>query len=130
MATITSPRSDVTEESPPAGRLAAARAVAADATAAAASLTTDAAARLPGVAATTRAGFDDANRRIRASSDEMLRLGTAVSFGFAVGLLIAGASRILVAAALVPVGMMGLTMLERWSGSSRESDRPGVPGGP
>jgi hypothetical protein len=129
MATITSPRSDVIEESPPASRLAAARAVAADATAAAASLTTDAAARLPGVAATTRAGFDDANRRIRASSDEMLRLGTAVSFGFAVGLLITGASRFLVAAALVPVGMMGLAMLERWTGSSRPTDGSRQPGG-
>ena len=43
----------------------------------------------------------------------MLRLGTSLSFGFAVGLLIGGASRLLVAIALVPVAMMGLTLLER-----------------
>jgi hypothetical protein len=47
----------------------------------------------------------------------MLRLGSAVSFGFAAGLLIAGANRLLVAAALLPVGMVGLVMLERWGGA-------------
>ena len=70
---------------------------------------------------TTRAAYDDANRRIRSSSDEMLRLGSAVSFGLAVGLLVAGASRLLVAAAMVPVGMLGLAMLERWSGAKGRS---------
>jgi hypothetical protein len=59
----------------------------------------------------------------------MLRLGTAVSFGLAVGLLVAGANRMVVTAALVPVGMMGLVMLDRWSGSSRAADRSGAPGG-
>ena len=60
-----------------------------------------------------RLAFEDANRRIQASTDETLTVGTAVSFGLAVGLLLGGASRILVAAALIPVAMMGLTLLDR-----------------
>lgn len=75
----------------------------------------DAVARLPGLAETGRAAIEDANRRIHAGSDEMLATGTAVAFGLAVGLLIGGASRLLVAAALVPVGMMGLAVLDRAS---------------
>jgi hypothetical protein len=118
-----------TEETARPTRVDAAMGVVSDAAAAAGSLATDASTRIPGVAATTRAAFDDANLRIRASSDEMLRLGTALSFGLAAGLLIAGANRILVAAAMVPVGMMGLAMLERWSGSSRPTDASGLPGG-
>ena len=108
--------SNAAEEANRPTRVDAALGVVSDAAAAAGSLATDATTRLPGVAASTRAAFDDANLRIRSSSDEMLRLGTALSFGLAAGLLIAGANRILVAAAMVPVGMMGLAMLERWSG--------------
>jgi hypothetical protein len=131
MATTTS-RPQVTERIERVTRLGTGRGVVADAAAAAGSLGTDASARLLGAAATTRAALDDANQRIRTSSDEMLRLGTAVSLGLAVGLLVAGANRIVVAAALVPVGMMGLAMLDRWSGSnpSRGTARSGVPGGP
>ena len=126
MATTTSTRSTETSAAPRTKRIETARAVVSDAATTAGSLATEASARLPGAATTTRAAFDDANRRIRSSSDEMLRLGTAVSFGFAVGLLIAGASRLLVAAALLPVGMVGLVMLERWSGGA---DRPAMQDG-
>lgn len=118
-----------TEDTTRPSRLDAARDAVSDAASAAGSLASDASTRLPGVAATTRAAFDDANLRIRASSDEMLRLGTAVSFGLAAGLLIAGANRTLVVAAMIPVGMMGLAMLERWSGSSRPTAGSNAPGG-
>jgi hypothetical protein len=73
----------------------------------------DAATRLPDFVEQGRAAFADANRQVQAGSDQTLSIGTAVSFGFAVGLLIGGASRILVAAALIPVAMMGLTLLDR-----------------
>jgi hypothetical protein len=76
---------------------------------------TDAVARFPDVAATTRSAIEDANRQMRAGSDEMLAVGTILSFGFAMGLLIGGATRILVAAALTPAAMMGLTLLDRSS---------------
>ena len=69
--------------------------------------------RVPDLADRSRLVFEDANRRIQAGTDETLTVGTAVSFGLAVGLLIGGASRILVAAALIPVAMMGLTLLDR-----------------
>lgn len=75
----------------------------------------DAVARLPEVAATTRLAIEDANRQMRAGSDEMLTIGSVLSFGFALGLLVGGASRLLVAAALIPTAMMGLTLLDRSS---------------
>jgi hypothetical protein len=75
----------------------------------------DAVARLPEVAATTRSAIEDANRQMRAGSDEMLTIGSVLSFGFALGLLVGGASRLLVAGALVPTAMMGLTLLDRSS---------------
>jgi hypothetical protein len=75
----------------------------------------EAVARLPDVAATTRLAIEDANRQMRAGSDEMLTIGSVLSFGFALGLLVGGASRLLVAAALIPTAMMGLTLLDRSS---------------
>jgi hypothetical protein len=71
------------------------------------------AARLPEAAATTRAAVDEAARRIETGSDEMLTAGATLSLGVAVGLLIAGASRILVVLALIPAVAMGLTLLDR-----------------
>jgi len=82
----------------------------------------DAVARLPEVAATTRSAIEDANRQMRAGSDEMLTVGTVLSFGFAMGLLIGGASRLLVAGALVPAAMMALTLLDR-SSQTRSAGR-------
>ncbi|MEO8570096.1 MAG: hypothetical protein ABI553_00220 [Chloroflexota bacterium] len=75
----------------------------------------DAVSRLPEVAATTRSAIEDANRQMRAGSDEMLTVGSVLSFGFAMGLLIGGANRLLIAGALVPAAMMWLTLLDRSS---------------
>jgi hypothetical protein len=86
------------------------------------SVASDAAARLPEVAATTRTAIEDANRQLRDGSDEMLTVGSALSFGLAGGLLLGGASRFIVAVALLPAAMMALAMLER-------SSRARVPGG-
>ena len=71
------------------------------------------ASRLPDAAATTRAAVDEAARRIETGSDEMLTAGATLSLGMAIGLLVAGASRILVVLALVPAAAMGLTLLDR-----------------
>lgn len=71
------------------------------------------AARLPDAAATTRAAVDEAARRIETGSDEMLTAGATLSLGLALGLLIGGASRILVALALIPAAAMGMTLLDR-----------------
>ena len=71
------------------------------------------AARLPEAAATTRAAVDEAARRIETGSDEMLTAGATLSLGLAIGLLIGGASRILVVLALIPAAAMGMTLLDR-----------------
>ena len=60
---------------------------------------------------------------MRAGSDEMLSVGSVLSFGFAMGLLIGGASRLLVAVALVPAAAMGLTLMDRVSRSRRSTGR-------
>ena len=79
----------------------------------------DAAARLPEAAATTREVIADAQRAIESGSDETLSAGTLVAFGFALGLLVGGANRLLVLLALVPAAAMGLTLLDRQSARPR-----------
>jgi hypothetical protein len=73
----------------------------------------DAVARLPEAAASTRVAVEEANRALRAGSDEMLTAGATLSLGLALGLLIGGASRILVVAALIPGAAMLFTLLDR-----------------
>lgn len=75
----------------------------------------EAVARLPEAAATTREAITDAKRAIDSGSDETLSAGTLVAFGFALGLLVGGANRLLVMLALVPAAAMGLTLLDRQS---------------
>ncbi len=113
MATSTTMTKPATDEAPESSRLAATAGRMSDAAASVAGAAGDAAGRLPDLADRGRVAFEDVNRRIQAGTDEMLTVGTAVGFGFAVGLLIGGASRILVTAALIPVAMMGLTLLDR-----------------
>jgi hypothetical protein len=74
------------------------------------------AARLPEAAATTRGAVEEAARRMEAGSDEMLAVGASLSLGLAIGLLIGGANRILVALALIPATAMGFTLLDRYGG--------------
>ena len=75
------------------------------------------ASRLPDAAASTRGAVEEAARRMEAGSDEMLAVGTSLSIGLAIGMLIGGAPRILVAIALIPATAMGFTLLDRYSGS-------------
>lgn len=73
----------------------------------------DAVARLPAAAATTRDAIAEASRTIQTESNERLSAGTLLSFGFAMGLLIGGANRLLVLLALIPATAMGVTLLDR-----------------
>lgn len=73
----------------------------------------EAVARIPDAAATTRQTLTEATRTIQAGSDESLSAGTLLSVGFALGLLVGGANRLLVLLALVPAAAMGLTLLDR-----------------
>jgi len=116
-ATGASPRATISDDT---SRAAALAGTAASAAAGVKGVAADAAARLPEVAAGTRTAIEDANRQLRGGSDEMLTIGSALSFGLAGGLLLGGASRFIVAAALLPGAMMVLAMLDR-SDRARQS---------
>lgn len=80
-----------------------------------------AAQRLPDAASATGAQFEKANQLIQRESDEVLAVGTSLSLGLALGLLLGGASRLLVILALVPATMMGFTLFDR-----HNTPRPGA----
>ncbi len=79
------------------------------------------AARLPEAAATTRGAVEEAARRMEAGSDEMLAIGASLSLGLALGMLLGGANRLLVALALIPATAMGFTLLDRYGGRTNSS---------
>jgi len=79
----------------------------------------EAASRLPEAASTAQLALADAGRTIRSGSDESLSAGTLVSVGFALGLLVGGAPRLLVLLALIPAAAMGLTLLDRQTGTTK-----------
>jgi hypothetical protein len=114
------PRPSTTTDS---SRTAAVGGAAADAAVAVKGAAADAAAKLPEVAATTRTAIEDANRQMRQGSDEMLAMGSALSFGLAAGLLIGGAPRLVVAGALVPAAMMVLTLFDRSTRTRKPTGR-------
>ncbi len=74
------------------------------------------AARLPEAAATTRGAMEEVARRMEGGSDQMLAVGASLSLGLAIGMLIGGGPRILVAVALIPATAMGFTLLDRCGG--------------
>lgn len=57
----------------------------------------------------------EVDRLIRSGSDDTLRLVTATLVGFAVGLLVGGANRLLILAALIPAGLISLVLSGRRS---------------
>ena len=76
-----------------------------------------AAQRLPDAANVTGAQIERANQLIQSESDEVLAVGTSLSLGLAMGLLLGGANRILVILALIPATAMGLTLFDRHGGT-------------
>lgn len=76
-----------------------------------------AAQRLPEAASATGAQLERANRVIRSESDEVLAVGTSLSLGLAMGLLLGGANRLLVILAMIPATAMGFTLFDRHGGS-------------
>ena len=80
-----------------------------------------AAQRLPEAASATGVQIERANALIRSESDEVLAVGTSLSLGMAMGLLLGGANRLLVILALIPATAMGLTLFDRHGGTRRLS---------
>ena len=80
-------------------------------------------ARIPDVANNTRDALTEANRMVQGGSDQTLKLVGATVIGVAVGLLIGGANRLLVIAALLPAAVIGATLLERIEGRAPGTTR-------
>ncbi len=76
-----------------------------------------AAQRLPEAASQTGAQIEKANHVIQGESDEVLAVGTSLSLGLAMGLLLGGANRLLVIMALIPATAMGFTLFDRHGGT-------------
>ena len=76
-----------------------------------------AAQRIPDAATATGAQLDRANQLIKGESDEVLAVGTSLSLGLAMGLLLGGANRLLVILALIPATAMGFTLFDRLGGT-------------
>ncbi|HLO36760.1 MAG TPA: hypothetical protein VK194_11785 [Candidatus Deferrimicrobium sp.] len=76
-----------------------------------------AAQRLPDAATATGAQLERAGQIIQGESDEVLAVGTSLSLGLAMGLLLGGANRLLVVLALIPATAMGFTLFDRHGGT-------------
>ena len=74
---------------------------------------------MPDVARASRSAVDDLVHAIEAGSDERVSAGVTLSLGLAIGMLIGGAPRPLIALALAPVAIMGLTLADRRATKSR-----------
>ena len=76
---------------------------------------------VPGMARASRAAVDDLFRTIESGSDERVSTGVTLSLGLAIGMLVGGAPRLLIALALVPLAAMGLVMADRRTRSARST---------
>ncbi len=77
------------------------------------SLAADTADHVPAAVETARSVLERTDKTLRSRSDTTLTIGAAISFGVALGLLIGGSNRLLIAAALAPAGVMALDLYER-----------------
>lgn len=69
--------------------------------------------QVPEVARASRRSIDDMFKAIETGSDERVSAGVTLSLGLAIGMLLGGAPRLLILAALAPVAAMGLVMEDR-----------------
>ena len=76
---------------------------------------------VPDVARASRSAVDDLVHTIEAGSDERVSAGVTLSLGLAIGMLIGGAPRVLILAALAPVAVMGLALADRHAMRSRST---------
>lgn len=68
---------------------------------------------VPTAARASRAAVDDMFKAIETGSDERVSAGVTLSLGLAIGMLLGGAPRLLILAALAPVAAMGLVLQDR-----------------
>ena len=73
---------------------------------------------VPDMARASRSAVDDMFKAIESGSDERVSAGVTLSLGLAIGMLLGGAPRLLILAALAPVAAMGLVLQDRRKRSS------------
>jgi hypothetical protein len=73
--------------------------------------------QVPQVARASRSAIDDLYKMIDSSSDERVTAGVTLSLGLAIGMLLGGANRLLIALSLIPVAVTGFVMADRRVGS-------------
>jgi len=76
---------------------------------------------MPQVARVSRSAIDDLMRAIETGSDQQVTAGVSLSLGLAIGMLLGGAPRLLIALVLAPVAIMGIALAERRSGRTRST---------
>jgi hypothetical protein len=74
---------------------------------------------MPDMARASRAAVGDMFSAIEAGSDERVSAGVTLSLGLAIGLLIGGAPRLLIALALAPLAAMGLVLADRRAAAAK-----------
>jgi hypothetical protein len=68
---------------------------------------------VPEVARASRAAATDLFHAIETGSDERVQAGVTFSLGLAIGMLVGGAPRLLIALTLVPLAAMGMVLADR-----------------
>lgn len=79
--------------------------------------------RISGAAGSTAEAVREADRTIRSTSDQALGMVGALSLGSAIGLLVGGANRILVALSLVPAILVAKAIVERMDQANERSSQ-------
>src|SRR5512132_125658 len=80
-----------------------------------------AAAHLPEAVASAQVAARDTQRALDGMDDQTLIAGASFAAGLGLGLFVSGAHRLLVAAALLPAGAIGLTLLRRDESATQTS---------
>lgn len=74
---------------------------------------------IPVVVGASRSAIGDLYRVIDSGSDERIAAGVTLSLGLAIGMLLGGAPRLLIALALAPLVAMGLVLADRRATAAR-----------
>jgi hypothetical protein len=84
-----------------------------------------AAAHLPEAVASAQVAARDTQRALDGMDDQTLIAGASFAVGLGLGLFVSGAHRLLVAAALLPAGAIGLTLLRRDESATESASASG-----
>ena len=76
---------------------------------------------MPEAARVSRRGADELMRAIESGSDQQVTAGVSLSLGLAIGMLVGGAPRPLIALALVPLAIMGIALVDRRTGRTKST---------